>query len=84
MNKKNKEEVELEITYSPLSVAGKGGGDVFLLLPWVLLEEGAFVDGCGVAVLDLPIVGCLLERVQAKGGGEPSRTILPMGGRLPS
>ena len=33
----------LEITYSSLSSGG--GGDVFLLLPRVLLEGGAFVDG---------------------------------------
>ena len=61
----------------------EGGRDVFLLLPRVLLEGGAFVDGRGAAGLGLPAVGCLLERVQAEGGGEPSRTTLPMGGRLP-
>ena len=41
--RKNKEEERLEITYSSLSSGG--GGDVFLLLPRVLLEGGAFVDG---------------------------------------
>ena len=60
-----------------------GGGDVFLLLPRVLLERGASVDGYGVVGLDLLIVGRLLERVQAEGGGELSKTILPMG-RPPS
>ena len=64
-------------------MADEGGGDVFLLLPWVLLEGGAFMDGRGAAGLFLPAVGRLLERVRAEGGGEPLRTILPMGGRLP-
>ena len=57
------------------------GGDVFLLLPRVLLEGGASVDGCGVVGLDLLVVRCLLEWVQAEGGREPSNTMLPMGGR---
>ena len=62
----------------------EGGGDVFLLLPRVLLEEGASVGGREVVGLDLPAVGRLLEWVQAKGGGELSKTILPIGGRPPS
>ena len=33
--------------------------------------------------IGLPVVEHLLERVQAKEGGEPSRTILPMGGKPP-
>ena len=57
------------------------GIDVFLLLPRVLLEGGASVDGCEVANLDLLAVGRMLEWVLAKGGGELSKTILPMGGR---
>ena len=65
-------------------MADEGGEDVFLLLPWVLLEEGAFMDGYEVVGLGLLIVGRLLERVRAEGKGEPSRTILPMGGRSPS
>ena len=62
----------------------KGGGDVFLLLPRVLLERGVSVDGCGVEGLGLPAVRRLLERVRAEGGGELSRTMLPMRGRPPS
>ena len=58
------------------------GIDVFLLLPRVLLEGGASVDGCEVANLDLLAVGRMLEWVLAKGGGELSKTLLPMGGRL--
>ena len=58
------------------------GRDVFLLLPRVLLEGGALVDGCEVANLDLLAVGHMLEWVLAKGGGELSKTLLPMGGRL--
>ena len=64
-------------------MADKGGGDVFLLLPRVLLERRVSVDGGGVEGLGLPAVGRLLERVRAEGGGELSRTILPMGGRPP-
>ena len=44
-------------------MADKGGGDVFLLLPWVLPERGVDVDGRGVEGLGLPIVGRLLEWV---------------------
>ena len=58
------------------------GGDIFLLLPRVLLEEGASVDGRRAVGLDLLAVGRLLERVQVEGGGELSKTMLPMGGRL--
>ena len=58
-----------------------GGGEVFLLLARVLLEGGASVDNRGVVSLDLLVVGRSLERVRAEGGGEPSKTILPMGGR---
>ena len=57
------------------------GGDVFLSLPWVLLEGGASSDSRGVEGLDLPIVERLLEWVWAEGGGELSKTMLPMGGR---
>ena len=55
----------------------EGGGDIFLLLPRVLLERGASVDGCGAAGLGLPVVGRLLEWVRAEGGGELSKTMLP-------
>ena len=65
-------------------VADKRGGDFFLLLPRVLLEGEASIDGRGVVGLDLLAVGCLLEQVRAEEGGELSKTILPMGGRLPS
>ena len=64
-------------------VADERGGDIFLLLPRVLQEGGASVDGCGAASLDLPEVGRLLEQVRVKGGGEPSKTMLPMRGRTP-
>ena len=57
------------------------GGDVFLLLPCVLLEGGALVDGSRTADLDLLAVGCTLEQVWAERGGELSKTISPMGGR---
>ena len=62
-------------------VVDVGGGDVFLLLPRVLLEGGASVDGRGAAGLDLLAIGCLLERARAKGGGELSKTMLPTGRR---
>ena len=65
-------------------MADGGGGNVFLLLLRVMLEGGASMDGRGVEGLGLPAVGCLLERVRLEGGGEPSRTILPIGGRPPS
>ena len=72
-------------------MADGGGRDVFLLLLQVLLEGGASVDGCGAKGLGLPTVGLglptvgrRLKQVRAEGGGEPSRTILPMGGSLPS
>ena len=64
-------------------VADVGGGDVFLLLPRVLLEGGASADGYRVMGLDLLVVERLLERVQAEGGGELSKTILHIGGRPP-
>ena len=54
------------------------GGDIFLLLPQVLLEGEASTNGFGVGGLGLPIVERLLERVRAEGGGELSRTILPI------
>ena len=41
-------------------------------------------DDCGVVVLDLPAIGRLLEQVRAKKGGKLSKTMLPIGGRLPS
>ena len=58
-----------------------GGGEVFLLLPRVLLEGRASIDGCEAMNLNLLVVGCMLERVRVEGGGELSKTILPMGGR---
>lgn len=64
-------------------MADESGGDVFLLLPQVLLKEGAHVDGRGVEGLGLPVVGRLLERVRVEGGGELLRAMLPMGGRPP-
>ena len=42
------------------------------------------MDGHRVEGLGLLAVGRLLERVRAEEGGEPSRTMLPMGGRPPS
>ena len=48
-------------------MADARGGDVFLLLPRVLLEGGLLVEGREVVGLDLPIVGRLLERVRAEG-----------------
>lgn len=57
------------------------GRDVFLLLPWVLLEREASTDSFNVGSLDLTVVERLVERVLAKGGGELSRTMLPIGGR---
>ena len=64
-------------------MADVADSDVFLLLPWVLLEGGASIDGFGVGGLGLPAVERLLEPIPAEGGGELSRTILPIGGRLP-
>ena len=60
------------------------GGDVFLLLPLVLLDGGASVYTRRAVSLNLLGVGRLLEWVRAEGEGELSKTILPMGGRLPS
>jgi len=62
----------------------EGGGDVFLLLSWVMLEGGASMDGRGAEGLGLPVIGCLLERVRVEGGGKALRTILPIEGRPPS
>ena len=56
-------------------------GDVFLLLPRVLLEEGALVDSRRAADLDLLAMGRILERVRVEGGGELFKTIFPMEGR---
>ena len=64
-------------------MANEAGGDVFLLLPQVLLEGGASTDGFGVGGLGLPIVERLLEQGRAELRGELFRTILPMGGRPP-
>ena len=58
-------------------VVDAGEGEVFLLLPCVLLEGGASVDGCEAMNLNLLVVGRMLERVRV-GGGMPSKTILPM------
>ena len=54
-------------------VVDTGGGEVFLLLPHVLLEGGASIDSCGAVNLDLLAVGRTLERVRAAGGGELSK-----------
>ena len=57
------------------------GGDIFLLLPHILLEGGASIDGRRAAYLDLLVVGRTLERVRAEGGGELSKTVLLIGRR---
>ena len=57
-------------------------GDVFLLLPRVLLKK-ALANGRRAVCLDLPAIGHLLERVQVKGGGELSKAMLPIGGKPP-
>ena len=57
------------------------GGDVFLLLPCVLLEGGASTNEFDVGGLGLASVKRLLERVLIEGGGELSSTMLSMGGR---
>ena len=62
-------------------MANEAGRDVFLLLPRVLLKEGASIDGCGMGDLDLATIERLLERVLAERGGELSRTMLLIGGR---
>ena len=62
-------------------VVDAGEGDVFLLLPYVLLERGATVDDYKVVNLDLLAVGHMLGWVWAEGGGMLLKTILPMGGR---
>ena len=59
-------------------VVDTGGEKVFLLLPRALLEK----DSCGVVNLDLLAIGRTLEWVRVEGGKDPSKTILPMGGRL--
>ena len=59
------------------------GGDVFLLLPRVLLEGGALANSSGAMGLDLLIIGRLLEGVQVEEGGSLSKTLLLMGGRSP-
>lgn len=64
-------------------MANWAGGDVFLLLPLVLLEGRASMDGFGIRGLDLATIERLLKRVRAKGGRELSRTMLPMGEGLP-
>ena len=51
------------------------GGDVFLLLPRVLLEGGASVDGCEVVCFDLPAVEHVVGRVRALEGEESCRTM---------
>lgn len=53
----------------------KGGGDVFLLLPEVLLEGGESEGYLGMGGLDLVAADPLVERVL-------SRTMLPIGRRL--
>ena len=63
-------------------VVDTGGGEVFLVLPRVLLEGGELVGGHRAADLDLLAVGHMLEWVWAEGGGDPFKTVLPLGGRL--
>ena len=56
------------------------GGDVFLLLPCVLLDGGA-LEGClSKGGLDLVAVDLLVERVLTEKGEMLSRTMLPIGG----
>ena len=62
-------------------MANGGGGDVFFLLPRVLLEGGVFVVGLGAESLRLLAIERLLEWVKAEGREELSRTILPIRGR---
>ena len=52
-----------------------GGGEAFLLLPHVLLEGEASVDGRGVVNLDLLGMERTLKRVWVEEAGEPSKTI---------
>ena len=59
----------------------RGGKDVFLFLPRVLLEARASILGLRAEGLGLLAIERLLERVRAEEGGEPSKTMLPMGGR---
>ena len=59
----------------------EGGGDVFLLLPRVLLES---MVGLGAEGLHLHAIEHLLEWVNAEGREQLSRTMLPIGGRPPS
>ena len=54
-------------------VVDTGRGEVFPLLPHVLLERGAFVDNCGVVNLDLLVVRRTLERVLVARGGDISK-----------
>ena len=53
--------------------------DVFLLLPRILLEGGAFTNGFSVRGLDLAAVKHLVERVLAEGGGELSNYVANRG-----
>lgn len=64
-------------------MADGADGDVFLLLPQVLLEGGASTNGLGAKGLGLLVVERLLEQVRAEGGEELLRTMLPMGERPP-
>ena len=48
-------------------VAEKSGGDIFLLLPQVLLEGGASMDDHGAAGLGLLAVRRLLNEYEQKG-----------------
>ena len=65
-------------------MADEGGGDVFLLLPRVLLEGRVSMVGLGAEGLRLHAIERLLEWVKAEGKEELSRTMLPIGGRPPS
>ena len=52
-------------------MADGAGGDVFLLLPQVLLKGGASTTSLGAEGLGLLVIERLLEQVQAEGGEEP-------------
>ena len=58
-------------------MADEARGDVFLLLPRVLLERGASIDGFNVGGLGLVVVNRLLEQVLTVGGGELTSIQIP-------
>lgn len=74
---------KLEI-YTLFSIAvNEAEGDVFLLLPWVLLEGEASKGYLGIKGLDLATADLLMERALAEGGGVLSSIMLPIEGRPP-